>query len=130
MKLIYEFKQDEHQINVTTKIEGTPPGHPQFWEWLGRLAEMHARKNSDYGAGDPLGNFRFSSEVTGVPMWKGALVRLTDKWARIRSLLRKAHQTGFVKDESLEDTLIDNAVYSLLIIILKQEEAKIEENKR
>jgi len=46
------------------------------------------------------------------------LVRLTDKWDRITQL---CHKTPAVVGESLEDTLKDNAVYSLLTIVLLRE---------
>lgn len=95
------------------------PGHPKFYEALGKMALTHALKNLDYGDGDPLGNFKFSEEVTGIPAWKGALVRLTDKWGRIKSLLKK--ERAYVQDETLEDTLLDNAVYSLLVLTLREE---------
>ena len=95
------------------------PGHPLFYKYLGKMALIHALKNMDYGDGDPLGNFKFSEEITGIPAWKGALVRLTDKWGRIKSLLKK--EKAYIQDETLEDTLLDNAVYSLLVLALMEE---------
>ena len=108
---------DKPDVNVTwSKLPG---GHPLFYKYLGKMALIHALKNLDYGDGDPLGNFKFSEEITGIPAWKGALVRLTDKWGRIKSLLKK--EKTYVQDETLEDTLLDNAVYSLLVLALMEE---------
>ena len=108
---------DKPDVNVTwSKLAG----HPLFYKYLGKMALIHALKNLDYGDGDPLGNFKFSEEITGIPAWKGALVRLTDKWGRIKSLLKK--EKAYVQDETLEDTLLDNAVYSLLVLALREQE--------
>jgi len=82
------------------------------------MADLHSRKNSDYaGSQDPLSNFR-RAEQFGIPAWKGALVRMSDKWSRIVTLATK--EQAEVRDESFEDTLIDLAVYSLLTIILRK----------
>ncbi|KKL56727.1 hypothetical protein LCGC14_2242550, partial [marine sediment metagenome] len=94
-------------------------GHPKFYELLQQMADLHGRKNHDYAGDDPLSNLRASEEI-GIPAWKGILVRLMDKWSRLKNFAR----TGIfeVKDESLIDALMDNAVYSLLCIILFEEE--------
>lgn len=63
-------------------------------------------KNHDYGNGDVFGNFReFGTQ--------GFLVRMSDKWARIKTFASK----GFllVRDESVQDTLIDLANYCALL---------------
>lgn len=120
----------EHRIEIVMDIEGNAvtvrpspglPGHSLFYKGLGKMALIHAKKNLDYGDRDPLGNFKFSEEVTGVPAWKGALVRLTDKWGRIKFLVKRGK--AYVTDESLEGTLLDNAVYSLLILALYREDS-------
>ena len=108
---------DKPDVNITWS---ELPGNPLFYKYLGKMALIHALKNMDYGDGDPLGNFKFSEEITGIPAWKGALVRLTDKWGRIKSLLKK--EKAYVQDETLEDTLLDNAVYSLLVLALRQQQ--------
>lgn len=94
-------------------------GHPGFYMLLGDMAELHSRKNHDYaGSGDPLRNF-YKSREQGVEPWRGIMIRLSDKWSRLESFCRQNELK--VKDESLEDTLMDNAVYSLLAIILRRE---------
>ncbi len=96
-------------------------GHPEFYKLLDAMADLHDRKNHDYAAdADPLSNLKLC-EGLGIPAWKGVLVRLTDKWSRITQLSTKA---PLVTDESMEDTLIDNAVYSLLAIVLRREEMR------
>jgi hypothetical protein len=94
-------------------------GHPKFYELIAEICELHARKNSDYARDDdPLSNFR-QCEQFGIPAWQGALVRMGDKWSRICELAKgKTPQ-----NESLRDSLIDLAVYSLIDIVLLEEEA-------
>ena len=94
-------------------------GHPDFYEMLIKMAELHSRKNHDYaGKGDPLSNLR-SCERLGLPPWFGVIVRLQDKWSRLENfVLQKKLE---VKDESVIDTALDNAVYSILFCILFSE---------
>jgi hypothetical protein len=93
-------------------------GHPMFYSLLQEMADLHSRKNHDYAGSDPLSNLKGSEEI-GIPAWKGVLVRLMDKWARIKTFANKAELE--VINESIYDTLMDNAVYSLLCVILLKE---------
>jgi len=93
------------------------PGDPRFYKLLDEIAELHAAKSHDYTpADDPLANFK-RSERLGVPAWKGALVRMGDKWGRIEQLA----SGKMPKNESLRDTLIDLAIYALLDVILLED---------
>jgi hypothetical protein len=88
---------------------------------LSRMGELHHRKSLDYGTGqDPLANLRASGEL-GVPPWVGCLVRCRDKLSRIESLLAKGEEQRAVRDESLEDTMLDMANYLLLAVVLRDE---------
>lgn len=104
---------------METAIVPVRQGHPRFYELLAEIAELHDQKNHDYAKdGDPLSNLR-RAENFGIPGWKGIFIRLSDKWSRLEELSKKdAH----VKGESLKDTLMDNAIYSLLAIVLLEEE--------
>lgn len=51
----------------------------------------------------------------------GVLVRLSDKYSRIKSLSTRERNEGEFVDESIEDTLIDLANYALIAIILLKE---------
>lgn len=101
-------------------------GHPRFYELLQEMAELHSRKNHDYSGDDPLANLRGCEEI-GIPAWKGVLVRLQDKWGRLKTFAKKGRLE--VTNESAKDTLMDNAVYSLLCIILLDEEIPIGKGK-
>lgn len=95
-----------------------------FDKLIQEIQLLHDSKNQDYAAdADPLSNFR-RAEAFGVPAWKGILVRLSDKWSRIEQLANGKTP----KNESLRDSLIDNAVYSLLCVLLLDEAQKREPN--
>jgi len=103
--------------DITLDIGDNRPS--PFYNILVQAADTHARKNLNYaGAGnDPFRNFRECEELN-IPAWKGVLVRLSDKWMRIKNL------AGGVPDrvgESLEDTLLDLGVYSFITICLLRE---------
>ncbi len=77
-----------------------------------RCLAIARAKNADYaGDADPWANFR-RSELVGVPVARGILVRLTDKLARISNLLDREPE---VADERLTDT-IDDAISYLAIL--------------
>jgi len=101
-------------------------GHPRFYELLEEIAQLHSDKNADYSSEeDPLSNLRACEDI-GIPAWKGVITRLMDKWKRIINLARG--QEAKVKSESIADTLKDNAVYSLLAIVLYEESEKERKN--
>jgi hypothetical protein len=111
-------------------MDGTPKvltstelkGHPRFYELLKQIAQLHSDKNADYATDqEPLSNLRACEEIN-IPAWQGTIVRMMDKWDRIKKLTVKGKAT--VENESIKDTLMDNAVYSLLCIILIEEQEK------
>jgi len=119
------YLQSGSRYYVHWKQEKSPekrPGHPMFYELLEKLSEIHSRKNQDYGNGNPLGNF-MGVVPLGVDPFVGVLVRMSDKWSRICTLSQKDGQ-GQVKDESIEDTLLDMAAYALLAIVIRREGKK------
>lgn len=90
----------------------------RFKAILHELQEMHDKKQADYGKkGDPFSNIR-SSEDFGIPGWVGALVRGNDKMRR----LQKASNGTPLRNESVEDSLLDLAVYTIVSLILYREE--------
>ena len=92
-------------------------GHPAFYAALESMADTHERKSHDYGTGvDPLANCR-SSEAFGVPAWVGVMIRIGDKVQRVKSFLER----GELKNESVEDALLDQAVYAVIALALYRE---------
>jgi hypothetical protein len=105
----------------STQDSQTHPTSQAFFDLCDQLKEMHRRKSRDYGCpsgDDPLANIRNGAKFVGIPSWKGAMVRLSDKVTRLASY----NATGRLENESLEDNLFDLASYSLLALLLHREE--------
>lgn len=97
-----------------------------FDQVLEELRAMHDKKQTDYGrTGDPFSNVR-ASEAFGIPGWIGALTRANDKMRR----LQKFAAEGNLANESVEDSLIDLAVYAIIGLILYREEQSEERVQR
>lgn len=123
---LYHAKQDIPQSFSDLDIDPTEEkkryGHPKFYEILKQMADLHSRKNHDYaGTSDPLKNLRACKRLNLEP-FMGVMVRLQDKWSRLEEFVKSGQL--MVKSESVIDTLMDNAVYSLLAIILYEEQQK------
>ena len=89
-----------------------------FDQILEEVRALHQKKSTDYGrVVDPYANVR-ASEDFGIPGWVGAVVRQNDKMRR----LQKFAQDGYLANESVEDSLIDNIVYGVIALALFREE--------
>lgn len=100
-----------------------------FTELLNRMKTLVVDKNHDYaGQEDPLSNLRMC-EKAGIPAWKGiAAVRMADKFSRILNFANIEDLK--VKSESVEDTLIDLANYSLLCVLAYRDHKRNLETKK
>ena len=80
-----------------------------------KMSTITEAKNADYtGIGDdPFANFSRVESLGITDTTRGFLVRMTDKISRITSFAQKGILE--VKDESVEDTLLDLANYSILL---------------
>ena len=74
--------------------------------------DLLERKNNDYANANPFHNVALS-ELAGVSVEQGIVVRMTDKLARLGNLLSGKEQK--VLDEKVEDTLQDMANYSAIL---------------
>lgn len=84
-----------------------------FDEVTKQMRETIVRKNHDYaGDEDPYKNFRLAEQIGVCTLEKAILVRMCDKMSRIGQLIDKESK---VKDEAIEDTLIDLANYSIIL---------------
>lgn len=81
-----------------------------------RMIEVTKAKNADYtgGSNNPFSNFEQASNFLSIPGVTeiGFFTRMTDKFSRIGSFITKGVLQ--VKDETVEDTLIDLANYCIL----------------
>ena len=92
----------------------------RYYEILDVIKNLHDQKRHDYGANEDIfANFRLS-ELSGIPAWQGSVVRMGDKYARISNFIKKGEFK--FKEESIKDTLMDMAIYSLITMILFEEE--------
>lgn len=82
--------------------------NPKYQEHLDTMLDIHElyyTKNKDYGDA-----FTKSLDKYG-PI--AAIVRMDDKWNRLENLVTEA-KDGLIKDEPVEDTLIDLANYAIM----------------
>jgi hypothetical protein len=81
--------------------------------------ELVISKTKDYATiDDPYRNFRLCESV-GVSLEKGILVRMCDKLSRIGNLVENNDPS--VKNESIEDTLIDIMNYANIMLCYMQQ---------
>lgn len=85
----------------------------EYKQILDQIYDLFIRKGKDYGcAQDHFDNIRSSTRgwlPANYPSWVGALIRQGDKLIRIQNFLKN----GKLENESVEDSLRDNAVYAL-----------------
>lgn len=101
--------------NNVQKIETVTP----FMSVINEIIELHEKKQSDYGRsdiGDPFANVR-ASEDFNIPGWLGAVIRANDKVRRIQKFAR----SETLVNESVEDSLMDAAVYFIIALCLFRE---------
>lgn len=96
-------------------------GKSEFQKVIDEITELHDRKQADYGRveqGDPFANVR-ASEDFGIDGWVGSVVRANDKMRRLQKAAKQGPES--LKNESVEDSLMDMAVYSIIALCLFRE---------
>lgn len=96
-----------------------------------KMVEITKAKNADYtGAGDdPFANFTRVEQLGICSTEQGFMTRINDKFSRMISFVQKG--VFQVKDESIEDTLLDLSNYCILMagyIRSKKQKAQDGEN--
>lgn len=81
----------------------------RHFEIVTALNQLYASKNSDYG-----NSFGETYQKLGII---SALTRISDKYNRLISLATKPEEERKVKDESIQDTLLDMANYCIMTVI-------------
>jgi hypothetical protein len=125
VKAVKGFARLVEEARPTRVARETHPTSQAFFDLCDSLKEMHRRKSRDYGCPsgeDPLANIRNGARFVGIPSWKGAMVRLSDKVTRLAAY----NATGRLENESLEDNLFDLASYALLALLLHREDRDAE----
>jgi hypothetical protein len=105
--------------NRKNALKPIPSGpNMSFTAILDEIQDLHDKKSSDYGREvDPYANVR-ASEDFGIPAWVGTIVRANDKMRR----LQKFAAEGNLSNESVEDSLIDLAVYAVIALDLYRQQ--------
>ena len=78
----------------------------KHWEICEQLNQIYKSKNSDYG-----NSFSKQFEEYGLV---SSAIRIEDKFLRFKNLIKNEAQ---VKDESIEDTLLDLANYAIMSVM-------------
>ena len=107
----------ERQARMDKKEIGYS-GDPRVKAILDEMWALHCRKNADYCGDNSLSNFKHAEDF-GISSWKGALVRMSDKWSRIRNLVKDETKRQ-VEDEDLDETIRDLAVYAVITLALRR----------
>lgn len=92
--------------------------NPKYDAIVDELRALTSSKNDDYATeADPFANFR-ECEAFGVPASTGILIRMSDKWSRIKQLAN-----GKVpRHESFADSVRDLVNYGILYLAVKRDE--------
>ena len=99
----------------------------RFEEITTAMLDLYKRKNSDYG-----NSVAKTFDEYGLVSF---LVRIEDKLNRVATLTKKSTTEQQVKDEKIEDTLLDLANYSIMALIeldrVKSEQVhSLDDNRR
>ena len=95
-----------------------------FTQVVGEIIKLHNLKQADYASkDDPFKNVR-ASEDFGIAGWIGALARGNDKMKR----LQKVAKGGTLANESVEDSMLDLAVYVIISLCLYREQKTVVPN--
>lgn len=107
MRMKHEPEQLRQREEFFTDTEEKPPTKGELHRLLCEsLNKTYIRKNADYG--DSYGQLRSKYPDS-------ILIRLFDKFSRLERLIQ-GHEAQ-VKDESIEDTLMDMANYALMEVV-------------
>ena len=77
-----------------------------------KMGEVLTKKGNDYSEGDCLSNFKHVAKITGTTPERVVLTMIGIKVARLGVLLSTGKE---VKNESIEDSILDLANYTFLL---------------
>lgn len=92
----------------------------RHFEIVTALNQLYASKNSDYG-----NSFGETYRKLGII---SAITRISDKYNRLVSLATKPEEERKVKDESIQDTLLDMANYCIMTVIEMEAEKELDKS--
>lgn len=115
----YDIIGKWHESATSNQKSANSEQYGQMKELYETLLETWRRKNSDYG-----NSFDKGIEKRG---YISALTRMDDKFNRIDELLSNPGEC-LVKDEAVDDTLLDLANYCVMLVRYRREKKKKHEN--
>ncbi len=88
----------------------------QLWkDWCDKCRALSLKKRIDYASqDDPLKNLRLCGSF-------GIVTRISDKLMRLVNLLNPEYHNQAVKDETIDDTIMDLFNYAFLLYSMRQE---------
>ena len=92
-----------------------------FHQFTTQMEEIMLKKGNDYANIDRLSNFKLAGNICGISPEKNCLSLMATKIARLGVLLENKKPNN----ESIEDSIIDLANYSLLLGMLIKEKNDI-----
>ena len=114
--LTWRDKVWQHPVWMNEK----PLGDPRFHKLLHEIGALHDERQAKYGSDqDPFANVR-ATELFGMPGYVGALVRAQDKMRRLANMV--SGRIGELVEDPTRDAFLDLAVYSLIGLILWEED--------
>ncbi len=96
-------------------LEALRKFRPELYSLIEEATRIQLAKATDYADQDSYRNLRDCEEI-GIPAWKGVLVRLSDKFRRLKNFAKR--ETFAVADEGFRDTALDAVNYLLMAIVL------------
>ena len=84
--------------------------HEHFITFASRMSETMLSKGNDYAGDERLANFKLVAKIAQIPVEKVFMVMLATKVVRLGNLT----SGGQPNCESINDSLLDNANYSVL----------------
>lgn len=117
------------QIQAAITLDPNDP----FEKQLIAIVETNRRKRKDYALdGDPFSNFRMTSDLLGIPGFgptEAALFNVIQKLIRLHSL-RKNGRIHDTANESVTDTYLDAAVYTVITYAIEMQRQGKEDPNR
>lgn len=109
-----DFEESKKAIMNALAHQLETQGSPEFEAVVKEVVDMHRRKGADYGTKDDFFANVSASANWGIEPWVGAMMRVSDKVTRLQS----AAKGSTLKNEGIEDSLLDIATYAIIAVCL------------
>jgi len=90
-----------------------------FNQTVEKMRDIMLSKGNDYANEDRLSNFKLAGSICGLSPQQNCLSLIATKVARLGVLLKEKSEPN---NESIEDSLVDMANYTLLLIMILKDE--------